>query len=251
MKIYMKKNTNKKYKLYKKVLILSLVGIMQLNSGCSKKMDCDIKEDHAHLYENENHFYTYLNGENATRSGYKWTPNSISIDEATKKKLDFLEDNNLVPIAMNQRIIDSIVHDNTDFIEYEYVYEVDEIAYYLSPSGGIAYSSVSVKTSIDSSGRPLTETVINMPVYKKSPRKDFIKDENIDGKTGVTRDVSYEYYAYKIEKKKTVFGEKFVKVKSDTTDQLNTLSKEYKYIDTDDFYKYVYSEPDLQKVYKK
>lgn len=106
----------KKYILCRTMLSISILGAL---NGCSKKMDCDIKDNHVHKYVSELGTITYFDSENEIHDGYKWTDNVIKCSKQSVKQWNYLEKHDLIPIVSNETYIES--NENNTYYAYKLV----------------------------------------------------------------------------------------------------------------------------------
>ena len=92
--------------------------------GCAGSAECNIKEEHAHKYQNGNGYVTYYNSEKLSKNGFNRDSDYILINENEKQELDFLSKNNLIKICDNVEQIENLKEEysNYDHIEYYYSY---------------------------------------------------------------------------------------------------------------------------------
>jgi hypothetical protein len=216
------------------VLITSLI----LFSGCSKQMNCTIDYEHAHKYVSEEGFSTYKTGEYEYSEGYQWSNDAKEITDNEKNNIKYLDKEDLLSIKENEEILINKINNNTDYTEYEYSYQSQEIDYYLSPRGGIQFTPVSIISSYDSKGNLHTETVANIPIYKTVTKYDWTPDINHENLTGNARDVTFGYYAYKIITDEN--GNMTIE-KSNVLDNILNYIAEYPYFKANNYYVLIYS----------
>ena len=199
----------------KKAVLAGLVIANMLTvSGCAKNMLCNISENHAHYYVDDEGFARYIPGkktdnyyvEKSSVAGLNRTEDYVYVNEETAEILKFINKEGLFSIDANQQAISNIVDNQQDFIEYEYNY-----FYY-------RYEPV----YIYSNGTPKIAYYRAVPVYATS----WTTDTNGD-LTGNERVCHYVYYGYKIIKNEKG---KYEAVKSNPVDDLYELPGEYKYV---------------------
>lgn len=189
-----------------------LIASIILFSGCSKDVDCNISDFHAHYYVNENSFNTFIIGEKENVNGWKRTEEYIIIDREEEKLINFENENGLFKISYNQDKIDEIVSSQgTSYTEYRYTYRWLQL----------------IPTRI---GKITTFSQIWHTAYS------WTTDSERSDLTGEQREVTKVYYGYKVIK-----DEKgnLQLVQSEMVDNLTDLSADYIYIQSN-FYKTVY-----------
>lgn len=186
-------------------------------TGCSKKVDCDVNGQHAHVYVNDEGFIKYLERENESYFGYDRTDDFWMISDEYSKLLKFLNKKDLVRIEDNEELISTIEGNNTDYIEYRYSYS------YLMP----------IPHSV-SNGKTTTTYYTYIPMTGHS----WTTNKNHSRLTGDQRRCHYVYQAYKVEKDEKG---KYVLIPSEYVDSLDELNGEYPYIKTV-FYKVIDAE---------
>lgn len=200
-------NKNSKRKIYA-LTLASIMGVASF-SGCSKVVDCDIKEKHAHKYLNDSGVVMFVNSEEEIYKSHVRNNDYILIDKEEQKLREFEVSNCLYRIEENMDYINSIQNSKMDYIEYEYTYPYE-------------YSITSFIYSGD-----VMVPIIN---YYTEVRKDWTTDPNHSDLTGKQKRVHHVYTGYKIERdedgKLTVFP-------SEPVDNIENLPKEYKYIKLD------------------
>lgn len=193
----------------KKVFVpFALAGTLVVTSltGCGKKMDCDIEDEHMHKYVSEEGFETYKEGEYEENSGMMWTEETVT----PNKQLETISDFDLIRIDENIDALEVATKNDLPYIEYEYVYT------YLTP---IRVGKIT--------------TMVSHTAH------DFTTDKEDDRLTGYIRDVNYKYQGYKIGEDKK--GESVI-IESDLVDDLTDIMDEYPYFKLSDYKQKVYSE---------
>jgi hypothetical protein len=191
----------------KKIKLCSLM-LTGLLTACSLDADCDISEYHAHKYYNEDGFVRYLNEEFLNYDGYTRDDEFIYLNEEDKYLNNFIKYKDLLLISDNIDLINNIVLNNKDYIEYRYSYLVLESDY--------------------------NSIYNNYPLTLKK-RYSWTKDASHENLTGEERLCHYVYNAYKLEKNDKG---KYVVIKSEYSDNIYDLMDEYPYIKTD-FYRII------------
>lgn len=208
------KNHNNKIKIRDIVIGGMIIASIFMFSGCSKNVDCNINEPHAHVYVQDDSFDKYFVSEKENKNFYNRTDEYILVDDETKNLIDFENKNGLFRIAENQDKINEIVSSQKDYVEYRYQYT------WLMPI-------------------PHTQKIgkVTTTYYTYIPTTSYSWTSNPEFKqlTGSERTVHHVYCAYKIVKDE---NGKMKLVQSEMVDNLNELSDEYVYIKSD-FYKKV------------
>lgn len=190
----------------KYIKLLALIIAANTLTGCSEKAECNITEDHAHLYINETGFERYIEDERINYQGYKRQEKYIVIDEKDKKLYKFLKDNKLLRIEDNLDIIDSIKETQNDYYEYRYEYP------FMMPIPHTIYNG---------------KTISIYYTYIPTTHHSWTKDVNRGDLTGEIRVCHYVYYGYKIIEKEN--GTYDVE-KSEYVDDIRDIMDEYPYI---------------------
>lgn len=184
-------------------LVLALSSTISL-AGCGKKVECDISENHAHKYTNEDGYIRYINEEYLSYEGYSRNEEYITIGDETAL-YDFIDKKNLLRIQDNLDLITTTQENNKDYMEYRYKY------IFMQP---IPHTMRVGKT---------TTTYFT---YIPSPRYSWTTNPNRSGLTGEERLCHYVYQGYKIEKDEKG---KYVLIPSKYVDDLTTIMDEYPY----------------------
>ena len=212
-------NVNKKSgsRAVKAVLISGLlVTNILLFSGLHKEATCDITENHAHYYiNNQEAFGRYIASEKLSVSGLKRTDNYIYVSPEEIGLLNFMNKEGLFSITDNQDAIRNIVDKQHDYIEYRYKY--------------MFFQPIPV---IHTSGKHTRITYNYIP----RPRYSWTTDTS-KNLTGEERTCHYVYYGYKIVKNDK---NGYELVKSEPVDNLDDLPAGFDYI-KEDFYSIVNS----------
>lgn len=200
-------NVNWKELIERRGLPLVLAATMSVSlAGCGKKAECDIPEDHAHLYVSEEGFSRYLEKEYLEYEGYTRCDDYISINKDDEEFLKFLDKKDLIKIDDNIATIDKIESNNHDYIEYRYAYT------YLMPI-----------PHYHSTGKTSYVTYTYMPVTHHS----WTTNANHSRLTGEQRRCHHVYQACNVVRDEKG---KFVIVPSDYVDSISDLNGEYAYI---------------------
>lgn len=109
----------------KKFLLLSLYYVL---SGCVKTTNCNVKEDHVHIYNNDDlGLKKYISSENEEIEGFCYShayiDNSSEIDIVCKNDLYLIEDN----IDYLEKIISKYIDNKEEGITYSFkFYKIDD-----------------------------------------------------------------------------------------------------------------------------
>lgn len=205
--LYERENSSmRKLKINKTMLGIFTASIILSSTACNnnKKENCDIEFKHAHKYESVQGFTTYKISEKEEIDGLFRKKESKKVTKEIEKISKF----GLLKISDNlDKIYESLKKDNP-YVEYQYKYEIEVIV-----------------------------GVIPIPV--KEFRYKYTTNQNHSNLTGVVRDVSYQYKAYKLSKNK---NGKDILIESGLVNNLLEIKDEYPYFKLDDY---------KQKVYKK
>lgn len=188
--------------------LLSMALITSGFSGCTKTVECDIDENHAHKYVNSKGQITYVDSEKEKYRSHIRVEDYILIDQKEEELRNFEFKKGLYRIEENIDYINSIQDNNHDFVEYRYSYT------YLRPIPHII-----------STGKTTTTFFTYIP----TKGHNWTTDKNHSNLTGEQRVVHHVYYGYKID----TDGDKMVVLKSKKVDNIYDLPEEYKYIKKD------------------
>lgn len=193
-------------KVFKKILLSGLIiANLFTFSGCSKNIQCDVNNEHAHYYINNNYLGRYIASEKSSISGLDRLDNYILIEKEDEELLNFANKKGLFRIDENKSAIENITKNHQDFVEYRYKYR------YMHPMPKTRKIGKITTTTIDF-----------------IPRTGYSWTTNTEKNlTGETRICHYVYYGYKIEKNEKG---KYEIIKSEPVDNLNDLPLEYQYI---------------------
>lgn len=198
----------KNFKVRKVFVPIALSGTLVVTglTGCGKKMDCDIEDEHMHKYVSEEGFETYKEGEYEINSDMKWTEDIV----IPNKQLEAISDFDLIRADENLDALENATKNDLPYIEYEYKY-----TYFVPIRVG--------KSTI------------------MSPRtgRNYTTDPGHSDLTGYIRDVNYKYQGYKIGENKRG---KTVIIESDLVDDLTDIMREFPYFRLSDYKQKVYSE---------
>lgn len=175
-------------------------------SGCGKKSECKISENHLHKYVNDNGYVRYIDKEFLKYEGYCWSSDYMLATKDELENRNFENKKNLLRIDENLDKIITQQKANVDYIEYRYSY------IYLMP---IPHTISTGKTTT------LYFTYIPMTNYS------WTNDPNHSNLTGEERLCHIMYQAYKIETNEK--GKK-VLIPSKYVDDLQEVMDEYPYI---------------------
>lgn len=197
----------KKYILVKK----SLVGVLLTFSltGCVKNVDCDIQENHIHLYQNKsNGIVRYIEGEKEKIGEFFWT------DEYEKEttKLQAISKNELCSIKDNLTFFNNQVAEIPEPKRQAYVYDYIYGTYY---GCGWGYNFWSARYEY---GYGLIEGYHYGYEWQDIPLDQYTTDE--------VRDITYKIKLYKVDEKGNIESKLF--------DQIDDIDKEYCYFLIDD-----------------
>ncbi len=214
------KNKNKKDKLtiHDVVVkrILPLLAIPFILSGCAKRSECDIKDDHVHLYtktENNAVVKTYMNSEYMKHKGYDWTSDSIKV---TADDLAFYKvKGEMFEGEKNWDCLYNKMASCHDYLEYYYTY--DDFEY--------------MPGWTDEDGNEVGG------YYYWDTTTGWTTDINHRGVNGTVRVRHPLYYGYKI----TYENGKYVKEKSPYVNDFREIISDYPYINGDKCVEYAYS----------
>ncbi|MBQ6323978.1 MAG: hypothetical protein IJI22_04000 [Bacilli bacterium] len=194
-------------KMFKNFVLAGLIATnVFVFSGCSKDVPCNIEEEHAHYYVNDDNLGRYIISEKNSVFGLSKSDDYIPVDGIEEiLYLDFLNENELFRISDNQEIINAITSAHQDYIEYRYEYSyliaVPAVIY----SGGVAMTRFNYIPAIGYSWT--TDTSKNL--------------------TGEERACHYVYYGYKVTKDEHGY---YTLIKSEPVDDLQQLPEGYDYI---------------------
>jgi hypothetical protein len=189
-----------------------LIASILLFSGCSKDVECNISDFHAHYYVNDNSFDKFITGEKDHVGGWKRTEEFIVIDKDSEKLINFENKNDLFRRSYNQDKIKEVVSSQSpDYIEYRYKYRWMQMMPIFSG-----------------------KTTTYIPIWHTA--YSWTTNPERSGLTGEQRVVSRVYYGYKVVK-----DEKgnLQLVQSEMVDTLDKLSDDFIYIKSK-FYKTVH-----------
>lgn len=177
-----------------------ILAALTLFSGCSKTIECNIENSHAHIYENEKGFIQNIISEKEYIDGFCRTEDYILLDSHEVKFMEFLQSEGLMDITQNKDAISKEMEQNKDYLEYEYSY--------------IQYIPLKIgKTTI----------------YMQEENIAWTTDKQHPNLTGNIRKVEYKYYGYKI----AVADDLLIAIKSELVDNLDELPPNFLYIKKD------------------
>jgi len=175
-------------------------------TGCVKKMDCDIKDEHLHKYISEEGFETYIDSEYEIKNNMSWTKEIAS----PNKELKVMDEFHLIKIEDNLEALEGSMKTDLPYIEYEYKFTT--------------YRS-----------QKIGKTTIRYPVSHYR----YTEDPEDSRLTGYIRDVDYKYKGYRIGESKKG---KTILIESELVDDLSNIKTEYPYFKLEDYKQKVYSE---------
>jgi hypothetical protein len=200
-------NQKKGKKLLKNVIISGCVLSSLISfSGCSKKVDCNIENEHAHYYVSEENMGRYIQSERVTVSGLNRLDNYILINEKEEDLIKFINRKDLFRIDQNQHVIDKEIENHQDFTEYRYSFRYTKTVTRTYRSGGKTRYRTDVVTRTGYS---------------------WTRNPNHENLTGEERQCHYIYYGYKIIQNEKG---KYKLEKSIPYDNVYDIPKEYNYV---------------------
>ncbi len=186
----------------KKSGVAFLVCSSVLLTGCGKEAECQIGGYHIHKYTDETGYTKYVESEKLTLGEFNRNDEYILISKDEEEYYKKVNKAKLLLASNNYEMIDKLLEENSDYLEYEYRYTY--ITYTKAGKAMIPISHVSYKWTTDKSDGQLTGNVrIIHPMYQAY---DVKKDEN----------------------------GKFVVIASDLANNLYDVIGEYPYIRKDD-----------------
>ena len=155
---------------------LTLASVISLN-GCARKINCNIEENHVHLYKSDNGIVKYDSSElDVLPSNYYRTDITLNVTPYERSYFNYLSDNGFIHIETNYDLLKKYFPKLPDYTEYEYSYE----------------ELTNSKEIRDENG-DIVE-VIN----KYGIKYDWIKIPKDENLTGKERTITYAYRGYKI-----------------------------------------------------
>ena len=208
----------KKYQLFK----TSIAGIILATSmtGCTKNMDCDIKEGHVHLYIDDNqNLAKYYKSEKENIDKFNWTEEIAYNDE----KINIMIENNFYPVANNQEYLEQII------ITHQPKRKVYERDYINGDYYGYGYR-------LNSSTGKIEYSYGLMHGY----HWEYVWNEiSMDEYTNeLVKDYEYGFKFYKIEHDGTITTKTFKNLTN-----INEIEEGYDYFDADQIVEKFISEP--------
>ena len=167
-------------------------------TGCSKRAECEVDGDHAHLYTSEEGYRAWYNEEYLEYGGYNRNDEYISLDDEEVKLNKFLAKKDLIRLDENLDTILSKTEDNQDYVEYRYSYKKRVL-------------------------RPIGKSLMYMTVTRYS----WTSDPNHSGLTGETRNCHYVYQGCNVYKDE--HGD-YVVIPSEEVDDVKDLIGKYEYV---------------------
>ena len=205
---------NLKLNLKKLIALGGTVLVLATTTACGKKADCNIDTYHAHQYVNEEGYIRYIDKEYLNYEGYARKEEYIELDESEKDLYKYLDKKDLLRIDDNIDTIIETQEANKNFTEYRYAYT------YLMPI-----------PIVHSTGKTTYVTFMFIPTTHYS----WTRDANHSRLTGETRECTYEYTAYKIEKDE---NGKYVLIPSPEHKNILATKDEFPYI-KEDYYRVI------------
>lgn len=175
------------------------------NTGCIKKMDCSIEEEHYHKYVSEEGFETYFDSEYEKKKGLFWTEETVS----PRKELEVMDQFALIKTEDNLEALEDATKEDLPYTEYEYKYTKWK-------------------------KRKIGDHTYRYPITKY----DFTEDKEHSRLTGYVRDVEYKYQGYRVGESKR--GKSII-IESELVDDLADIKEEYPYFKRSDYKQKVYS----------
>ncbi len=196
---------------WKRILAASsLIAILATASSCSKKVDCNVKGYHLHKYVNNAGYVRYIDKEFDNYECYERQEEYITVDQSKKDIIKYMDDRNLLKIDDNIEKIKEAQEKNKNFTEYRYSYTITFTA-------------------------PFIHFVTNY---------EWTRNKNHSNLTGETRERTYLYSAYKIEKDE--YGN-YVLIPSPEQKDILKTKDEYPYIKEDYYYTTIVKEQSKDK----
>lgn len=221
-----------KNNILKKLGAISLLLMMlQSTTSCSKQMECDIKEKHAHKRISTNGYISYYPGEDEYINGYQWTTDTILINERQEKMLRFIGERGYINIFDNVDSLKLLMEANKPYQVYEYTYYKNEIIHYKDSWGAetSAFSSYQYYYS-DIENDFIWGYKNNTPVYGLVQKKAY-SNSICDTSTGLAKTCINRYFGYRI----TEENGQFTIERSEGVYNIYDLDPDYKYIDPNNF----------------
>ncbi len=198
-------NLKKMVSLRGVALALVLTGSVTCLTGCGEKAECDVRGNHAHMYQNETGYIRYIDKEYLRYEGYDRQEEYVVIGDS-EDLYKFLDKKNLLRIDDNLELIKQVQEQNQDYMEYRYRYT------HLQPI-----------PHVRSNGKTTSTYFTYIPVTRYS----WTDNPNHSRLTGETRMCHHVYQAYDIAKDDKG---KYVLIASDKVDDITTVMDEYPYI---------------------
>lgn len=167
-------------------------------TGCSKKIDCNINGDHAHLYTNEEGMERYVAKEYEGYEGFTRQDEYVPLTEDEVALYKFLDKKDLVSLNDNLEFLLAQQEQNHDYIEYRYSYR-----------------------------KKVTRMVGKVPMKKIVTRYSWTADPNHPDLTGETRVCHYVYQGFNVYKDDRG---RYVAIPSEEVDDTNQLIGKYAYV---------------------
>lgn len=200
----------------KKIIqIIAFISAMFCIMGCSKTVECDITQQHAHIYKKDGELDKLISSEKESIRDYKRTEEYKTIDDQEKELIKFENNHGLFRISENLDLINEITTTQKDQMEYRYYYIYRVLKSHTSTIGKSKHT------------------------YFRFERRigyNWTTDINQKNLTGEERMVYTVFTAYKI----VIDAEtgKRVIIESEPEDNFNNLPHDYTYV-KNNFYKKV------------
>lgn len=207
----------KNFKLRTKLASFALAMSLTSLTGCTKTVDCDIEEDHAHVYvDNETGIKRYIESEKVESSdGEARTDEYILLDEMTEK----ICDNNLCLKEENIDALEKLVNNyypKREAYVYDYIY-----GYYY----GYSYGYNPMNGKIENCYRRQEGYHWDYE-WQEISMNEYTEDK--------VRDITYEYKFYKIDENGKLVSKCF--------NSLDDIEKDYIYFKKNDLIVKIISE---------
>lgn len=188
------------------IIAFSIISAPATLTGCSKSAKCDIEENHAHAYTNEDDITRYVQSEKERYKGYNRTDSYIFLEGYKKDLNKFETKKDLIKIADNLDELIEATASNNDYYIYEFTYEARVL------TG--RYFTWKRRTG-------WTTDPDNIVIYRTYRRLKL---------TGNIKLAHYTYQTYKII---TNDKDKYELVEGPVLDSIEDATSEYPYIKTD------------------
>lgn len=99
------------------VITLAVLGVGVALVKSNPKMDCEVEEEHAHVYTSEEGFTTYrINEHQKSNNGLRWTDETVDVTE----EIELISKNKLLLISENKELLENIMENSNPYLKYEY-----------------------------------------------------------------------------------------------------------------------------------